>query len=75
MFLRPESLEYDNHSIHPNQRLTSDHAPLTVNIAIFEEYVQTRKYITVKNNKEEENFINKLIRAIKGLNMENIQSK
>jgi len=29
----------------------------------------------VKNSKEEENFINKLIRAIKGLNMEIIQSK
>ena len=27
------------------------------------------------NSKEEENFVDKLIRAIKGLNMENIQSK
>jgi len=29
----------------------------------------------VKNSKEEENFVNKLIRVIKRLNMENIQSK
>ena len=75
MFLRPESLEFDNHSIHLDLRLTSGHTPLTVNIAIFEEHVQTRKHMIVKNSKEEESFIEELIRAIKGLNTENIQSK
>jgi len=29
----------------------------------------------VKNSKEEENFVNKLIKVTKRLNMENIQSK
>ena len=75
IFLRLESSEYDNHSIHLDQRLTSDYASLTINIVIFEKHVQTRKCTIVKNSKEEKNFVDKLIRAIKELNMENIQSK
>jgi len=75
MFLRPESSEYVNYPIHPDWRLTSNHVPLTINIEIFEEHIQTRKCTIVKNSEEEENFVNKLIGAIKELNMENIQSK
>jgi len=75
MFLRLEFLEHDNYTIHLNWRLTSDHAPLTVNISIFKEYIQTRKCTLVKNSKEKDNFINNLIEAIKEMNMENIQSK
>jgi len=74
MFLRPESLEHDNHSIYPDWRLTSNYALLTVNISIFKEHIQTRKWTLVKNSKEEEKFINKLFEAIKRLNMENIQN-
>ena len=72
IFLRSNSSEYDNYSIHPDWRLISDHAPLTVNIAISEEHIQTRKHTIVKNSEEEENFIAELIRAI---NTENIPSK
>jgi len=75
MFLRPESSEYDNYSIYLDWRLISDLTPLIVNIAIFKKHVQTKKYTIVKNSEEEEKFINKLIKAIKGLNMENIQRK
>ena len=75
MFLRPNSLEYNNHSIHLDWCLTFDHALLTVNIAIFEENIQIKKHIIVKNSKEEDNFIIKLIEAIKRLNTEGIQSK
>jgi len=52
-----------------------DHAPLTINISIFKEYIQTRKQILVKNSKEEEYFVKELMEAIKSLNIENIQSK
>jgi len=75
MFLRLKFLEYDNHTIHPDWRLSLDYAPLTVNISIFKEYIQTRKYTLVKNSKEKNKFINKLIEAIKGINMENIQNE
>ena len=75
MFLKPDSLEYNNNFIYSDQRVTLDHIPLTVNIAIIEKYIQIRKYMIVKNSKKEENFVAELIRAIKRLNIENIPSK
>jgi len=46
-----------------------------VNITILKEDIQMRKHTIIKNNKEEDNFIIDLIKAIKRLNMKNIQSK
>ena len=68
-------MEHNNHSIHPNWKLISNHAPLTVNISIFKEYVQTRRKMPAINNEEEEYFLNKLINTINKINAENIQSK
>ena len=73
MFLRLESLKLDSHSIYLDWKLILDYALLTVNITIFEEHIQTKKCTIVKNSKEEDNFINNLIKTIKRLNMENIQ--
>ena len=75
MFLRLELLEYDNHTIHPDLRLTSDYTPLTVDISIFKEHIQTRRCMLVKNSEEEDKFINKLIETIKEMNTENICNK
>jgi len=55
--------------------LTSDHTPLTVDISIFEEHIQTRRCMLVKNSEEEDKFVNKLIETIKGMNTENICNK
>ena len=68
-------MEHNNHTIHPDWRLTSDHAPLTVNISIFEEYIQIRKCMLVKNSEEKNSFINKLMEAIKETNTDNIHNK
>ena len=75
MFLRPNLLEHNNHSIHPDWHITSNHTLLTMNITIFKENIQTKKHTIVKNSKEEDNFIIELIKAIKRLNTEDIQSK
>jgi len=75
MFLRTELLEYDNHTIYPDLRLISDHVPLTVDILIFEEHIQTRRCTLVKNSEEENKFVNKLIEIIKEMNTENICNK
>ena len=75
MFLRPDSLELDNHTIYPEWKLSLDHASLTVNIAIIEEHIQTKKHTLVNNSKKEENFIAELIKAVTRLNTENISSK
>jgi len=72
MFHRPESMKHNNHLIHLNWRLTSNHAFLTVNIHIFKEYVQTRKQTLVKNSEEEEHFLKDLIEVIKEINTTNL---
>ena len=73
--LYPNSLELNSYMIHPEWRLLLDYAPFTVNIVIIEEHIQTKKCTIIKNNKEERNFIIKLIKIIKCLNIEQISSK
>jgi len=75
MFLRPESSEYNNHIIHPNLRLTSDHTSLTVNILIFEEQILLRRCMLIKNSDEENKFVNKLIEKIKEMNTSYIHNE
>jgi len=43
MFLRYGSRELDRHFIYPDSRLSSDHAPLSINILIDEEIICTSK--------------------------------
>ena len=61
--------------IYPDQRLSLDHTPFTVNIAINKELIHIKKYTIVKNSEEENKFITELIESIKKLNTENISSK
>ena len=44
MFLHYRSSELDNHSIYPKNQLSSDHAPLFIDIPIFEEAIHTLKF-------------------------------
>jgi len=75
ILFRSESSKHNSYFIYLEWRLILDYISLTVNIAIFEKHVQTKKHTIVKDNKEEENFINKLINTIKRLSMENILLK
>ena len=43
IFLQYESLELDQHSILSDSQLSSDYAPLSIDIPIFEEIIQTLK--------------------------------
>ena len=75
MFLQLNLSELNNYTIHLEWRLLLDHAPLTIDIVIIKEQIQTKKCTIVKNNKKEKNFIAEIIKAIKELNMAYITSK
>jgi len=72
MFLHSESNELNNHAIHPDWQLTSDHAPLTVTISIEEEFVQTAKLSLPKKSDKKEAFIKEVSSIIKFLDTSNL---
>jgi len=53
MLLHYRSRELDQHSIHPNSRLFSDHTPLSINISIDEEIICTSKLSIPQKSKQE----------------------
>jgi len=72
MFLRHGSYELDNHSILPEWRLSSDHAPLIIDIPIFEEFIQTSKLAIFPNSEQETEFIKDVISNFSKLDTSNI---
>ena len=71
MFLRFGSAKLSNHYIHPNWQLALDHTPLTITIPIIKEYIQTKKYMIVKDSEEEKTFVKEVIKAIKDIDTSN----
>jgi len=67
-------MELNNHSIHQDWQLSSDHTPLTVIIPIAEENIVTSKFSIAKNNKEEESFIKDISYAIKNINVDDLSN-
>ena len=75
MFLRCDSIGLNQHSIHPNWQLTSDHAPLSVTIPIVNEFITTSK-LSIQQNSEQENvFIKEAISVFQNLDTLNISNK
>ena len=72
MLLRSWSIELNNHLIHPDLRLTSDHIPLTITIPIAKEKVNLSKLSILKNSEEEIMFVNEVMTIIKNLNTSNL---
>ena len=74
MFLHSSSSELNNHAIHPEWWLTSDHAPLTITIPITEKLVLTSKFLLPKNSEEEEAFIKEAALVFKSLDTLNLSN-
>jgi len=72
IFLRSRSNELNNHSIHPEWQLSSDHAPITVLIPIAKENIITSKFSIAKNSKEEENFTKDVSYIIKNIDVSDL---
>ena len=72
MFLHSSSNKLDNHIIHLEWHLLSDHTPLTITILIIEEYIISSKCFISNGSEEKEVFIKDVSWIIKNLNMSNI---
>ena len=73
MFLWHGSEKLDNHSILPEWRLSSDHAPLIIDIPILEETIQTSKLAIPPNSEQDTEFIKDLISNFSKLDTSNIE--
>ena len=73
MFLWFGSQELDNHFILPESHLSSDHAPLMIDIPIFEEIIHTFKLTIIPKSNQETGFINDIISNFKKLETSNIK--
>jgi len=67
VFLRSGLAKLNNHLIHPDWCLSSDHAPLTISIPIAKENIISSRFSIPKNSKEKAAFVNKTTVIIKNL--------
>ena len=74
MFLRNNSDKLDHHSILPDSQLSSDHAPLLIDIPICDENIHMTKFVIPPGSEQEEEFIKDVIKNFKLLDTSNIGS-
>ena len=74
VFLHLSSPEFNRHHIHPNWRLSSDYALITVKVSICEERISYTWWLLAKGSDEENQFIENVIQIIKNVNMTIIQN-
>ena len=75
MFLQYGSSELNQHSILLDCYLSSDYTPLTINISIVDEFVNTSKLSIAPNSEQEDAFVKDLILIFKNIEMSNIANK
>ena len=72
MFLHSGSTELNNHSIHPDWYLSSNHTSLTITIPITEEFITSSKLSILKGSEEEVTFVKETSAIIRNLNTSNL---
>jgi len=72
IFLWFGSEEFNNHLIQSKWHFTSDYTSLIITISIIKEHIQTKKWMIVKDSDKEKNFVNKLIKSISLININNL---
>jgi len=72
MFLCYGLSKLDCHSIHPKNHLSSDYAPLSIDISIYKEVIHTSKFSIPPKSDQETSFIEEIISNFKNLDMSDI---
>jgi len=72
MFFWYSSTELNNHLIHLDWYLTSDHAPLSVTIPITKENINSQKRTIIKDSEGEELFVKEVITSFKNIDTSNL---
>jgi len=67
MFLQCGSYELDHYTIHPGNCLSLDHAPLSIDIPIIDEVIQSSKLTIHPKSDQESAFIEEVILSFKSL--------
>ena len=75
MFLQYGSININQHSIHLDWHLISDHASLSITVSIVDEVVNTSKLSIQQNSEQEIVFVKEVISVFKNLNTSNITNK
>ena len=74
MFLRSGSIELDRHTILSKSRLSSDHMPLSIDIPICNEVIQSSKLVITPGSNQEKEFIKDVMSSLVSLDTSNIES-
>ena len=72
MFLCYGSSELNWHTIHPESSLSSNHAPLSIDISIDEEVICTSKLLILQKSEQETAFVQQVISNFKNIDISNI---
>jgi len=75
MFLRYGSSKLNQHLICLDSHMSSDHAPLIINIPIIDKFINTSKLLIAPNSEQETAFVKDLITIFKNVEMSNITNK
>jgi len=74
MFLRCDSIELDHHTILTEPWLSSDHAPLSIDIPIYDEVIHSTKLVITPGSDQEKEFFKDIISSFISLDTSNIDN-
>ena len=74
MFLQSGFIELDRHTILSKSQLSSDHVPLSIDIPICDEVIQSSKLVITPGSNQEKEFIKDVMSSLISLDTSNIKS-
>jgi len=75
MFMNPNNLGFNKHTLNPDICLPSDHVPLIIEIGIKEENVDITFKAIKKDSEEEEVFIRNIVKGIRNIDTSELKNQ